>query len=109
MLINLDLGRLQALKISSNRVRDLQQISGISGISEKSQGAKMRFQDLRFSAKKIGADGRIGSSAPDQIKKSMQMELFPQPNDDFECAWPDHPPRQWVPALRDAASQNAHK
>ena len=53
MLINLDLGRLQALKISSNRLRDLQQISGISGISKKSQGAKMRFQNLRFSAKKI--------------------------------------------------------
>ena len=90
MLINLDLGRLQALKISSNRLRDLedlQKISGISGISKKSQGAKMRFQNLRFSAKKIGVDGRIGSSAPDQIKKSMQMELFPQPNDDFECAF----------------------
>ena len=47
----------------------------------------MRFQNLRFSAKIFGVDGRIGSSAPDQIEKSMQMELFPLPNDDFECAF----------------------
>ena len=46
----------------------------------------MRSGDLKFPAKKIGVDGRIGSTAPDQIKKSMRLELFPQPIDNFECA-----------------------
>jgi len=87
MLINLDLGPLQALKSL--------QIG--SGISNKSQGSPGSPKNLRgqkcdsrisdFQRKKFGVDGRIGSSAPDQIEKSMQMELFPQPNDDFECAF----------------------
>ena len=83
MLINLDLGRLRALKISSNRLRDLRDLRDLQKISK---GSKCDQGISNFQQKKIGVDGRIGSTAPDQIKKSMRLELFPQPIGSLECA-----------------------
>ena len=81
MLINLDLVRLRALK---NLFKSAQ---GSPGSAKNLRGQKCDSKISDFQRKKFGVDGRIGSSAPDQIKKLMQMELFPQPNDDFECAF----------------------
>ena len=90
MLINLDLGRLRALKISSNRLRDLRDrlrdLRDLRDLQTTSRGSKCDQRISNFQQKKFGVDGRIGSTAPDQIKKSMRLELFPQPIDNFECA-----------------------
>ena len=90
MLINLDLGRLRALKISSNRLRDLRDrlrdLRDLRDLQKVSKGSKCDQGISNFLQKNFGVDGRIGSTAPDQIKKSMRLELFPQPIDNFECA-----------------------